>query len=62
MNLMPDINIFIISQVPEKKEKKKENPLADALMESKQDEMIGVLSEIAQKLKRLPLTSHTGGG
>jgi hypothetical protein len=61
MKLMPDINIFILSQVPDKKEKKV-NPLAEALMSGRHEEMMGIMSQIAEKLKRLPMTSHAGGG
>lgn len=65
---MPEFNIFIITgEVPkakDKKEKKKENLLAKALKKSdeKDDEMISQLSGMKDKLRRLPMTSHAGGG
>lgn len=62
---MPSFNIFIISAPPEvKKEEKKERKLTNALREksSVDDGMLSKLSEISDKLRRLPLTSHVGGG
>ena len=62
---MPSFNIFIISAPPEvKKEEKKERKLTRALRQKKDtgDAMVNKLSEISDKLRRLPLTSHVGGG
>lgn len=62
---MPSFNIFIISAPPEvKKEEKKERKLTNALRQKRnsEDQMVSKLSEISDKLRRLPLTSHAGGG
>lgn len=64
MEGIPNFNIFIISAPPEKKEVKKERKLTNALRQkSSTDEgMLSKLSEISDKLRRLPMTSHAGGG
>jgi hypothetical protein len=66
---MPEFNIFIMmGDTPNKEEKKakkdKKNPLAEALKKSNEneDEMVNHLSGIKDKLRRLPMTSHVGGG
>jgi hypothetical protein len=65
---MPEFNIFIMTgDVPKKekkKESKKENLLAKALKKSdeKDDEMISHLAAMKDKMRRLPMTSHVGGG
>lgn len=69
---MPDFNIFVMmgpqkdddDDEDKEEKKKKKNPLAEALKKSNknEEEMISQLSGVKEKLKRLPMTSHTGGG
>ena len=66
---MPTFNIFI-TMSPEKedkedkKEKKKDSALSKALKRSSdnEDEMLAEMKVTNDKLRRLPLNSHVGGG
>lgn len=63
--MMPAFNIFILN-IPEKEEEKgeKEDRLLSKMLRSKKsmhDDMMSQLSEISNKLRRLPMTSHLGG-
>jgi hypothetical protein len=65
--MMPAFNIFILN-LPENGEEeesdKKEERLLSKMLRSKKsmhDDMMVQLSDISNKLRRLPMTSHLGG-